>query len=216
MYISTGGGLGQAPAPIQTCDKIEPAVLSVPFRIRFDEFLKLVCCAMGRWMVFRTDTPPGRQAWCFVKKHEDLLWDIHTEMFVKKIPCVELQAKYCRRNGTTVDVSLALKQFLNTACRPSSLCKPGVCNPSSITCPPNISVLPSELDPRSSKCRQVDKLTRSICDNAKQICKLADELNDPWSRDKCEKAREACKAALGNSKKCGIVTDRRNEPAPVM
>ena len=215
MYVMSGEGLGQVTATTQPCDKIEPATLRVPFRIDFKDFLKLVCCAIGRWMPFRTDRPPGRQAWCFVNKHEALLWDLHTEMFVKKIPCVELQAQYCRRKGATIDVKITFKQFLVTACRPSTLCKAGVCVPSSV-CPPGSRSLPPppELDPRSPRCRQVDKLTRSICDNAKTICKIADELQDPSSRDKCEKARTSCEAALQRSKLCDSVTDHRHLPAP--
>jgi hypothetical protein len=206
------GGWNSIDGTIQPCDKIEPAVLTVPFRIDFGDFLKLVCCAIGRWMVFRTDRPAGRQAWCFVKKHEALLWDLHTEMFVKKIPCVELRAQYCRRGGATIDVRIALKRFLNRACRPSSLCRTGVCDPS-LVCPPSAQPHP-ELDPRPAKCKTVDALTRSICDNAKRICKIADELNDPSSRDKCEKARTSCKEALERSKSCGSVTDHRHVPAP--
>jgi hypothetical protein len=207
MYISIGGGLGQYPATIPSCDKIESATLRVPFRINFDDFLKLVCCAIGRWMPFRTDRPPGRQAWCFVKKYEALLWNLHTEMFVKKFLCVELKAQYCRRKGVTTDVTITLMKFLGTACPPSSLCKVGVCKPS-VVCPPS-SQPP---DPRtfSAKCMATDKLTKSICDNAKKICKIADELNDPWSRDKCEKARASCEAALQNSKNCDMVTDCRS------
>lgn len=192
---------------LQPCDKTEPATLRVPFRIDFDEFLKLVCCAIGRWMPFRTDRPPGWRARCFVKKHEPLLWDIHTEMFVKRIPCVELQAQYCRRKGVTTDVTLMLKQFLSTACPPSSLCKTGVCSPS-VACAP-ITKSP-ENAPRSPRCKRVDKLTRSICDNAKKICKLADDLNDPSSRDKCEKARASCEAALRRSKSCDTIMDCRS------
>lgn len=216
MYIRTSAELGQDLTTMQPCDKIESATLRVPFRINFDDFLKLVCCAIGRWMPFRTEHPPGRQAWCFVKKQETLLWNLHTEMFVKKIPCVELQAQYCRRKGATTDVKLTLKQFLSTACRPSSLCKPGVCLPS-VQCPPSSQPLPHpELDPRSPRCKQVDKLTRSICDDAKKICKIADELNDPWSQDRCEKARASCAAALQRSKNCDTITDHRHLPAPTL
>jgi len=205
--------LGQFPAATPSCDKIEPAVITVPFRIDFADFLKLVCCAIGRWMPFRTDLPPGRQAWCFVRKHEAMLWDIHTEMFINKTPCVEFQAQYCRRRGVTVDVTLKLKRFLTTACPPSSLCKPGVCSPS-LVCPASTQSPAPELDPRPPKCKTVDGLTKNICSNAKKICKLADEVNDPWSRGKCEEARAACKAAVERSKDCGSVTDHRDEPAP--
>jgi hypothetical protein len=214
MYIRTSTGLGQDLATMQSCDKTEPAILRVPFRINFADFLKLVCCAIGRWMPFRTDRPPGRQAWCFVQKHETLLWNLHTEMFVKKIPCVELQAQYCRRREATIDVKLTLKRFLSTACRPSSLCKPGVCPPS-VQCPPSFQPPPHpELDPRSSRCKQVDRLTKSICDDAKKICKIADELNDSWSRDRCDQARANCAAALQRSKNCDTITDHRHLPVP--
>ena len=202
MYIHTNAGLGQDTSTILPCDKIESATLRVPFRIDFAEFLNLVCCVIGRWMPFRTDSPPGRQAWCFVKKHETLLWDLHTEMFVKKIPCVELQAKYCRRKGATIDVTITLKRFLSTACRPSTHCKPGVCNPSSIVCPPSTRPSSPESDPRRLTCRTVDGLTKSICDNAKRICKIAEELKDPASRAKCEEARAKCADALQRSKNC--------------
>lgn len=210
MYISMGEGLGQDHATIPPCDKIESATLKVPFRINFDDFLKLVCCAVGRWMPFRSDHPPGRLARCFVKKHEALLWDLHTEMFVKKIPCVELKAQYCRQKGVTTDVTISLRRFVGAACPPSSLCKTGACNPS-VVCPPNSRSSQSQ-DPRSfsAKCMATDKLTRSICDNAKKICKIADDLNDPWSRDKCEKGRVSCEAALQRSKNCDMVMDCRN------
>src|SRR5262245_57657308 len=113
MYILPGASLGQAPAPspaptLKTgaCDKVEWAAMQVPFHIDFAAFLNLVCCAVGRWMPFRTDVPPGRQAWCFVKRHEAFLWEIHTEMFIKKIPCVEFQTRYCRSGkwDATIDV----------------------------------------------------------------------------------------------------------------
>jgi hypothetical protein len=212
MYIHTSERLGQHQATVQPCDKIEAATLRIPFRINFDDFLKLVCCAIGRWMPFRTDHPPGRQAWCFVKKHETLLWDLHTEMFVKKIPCVELRARYCRRRGATIDVTITLRQFLATACRPSSLCKAGICDPSFLC--PQRPPLPPELEPRTSRCKAVDMLTKSTCDNAKRICKIAEELNDPSSRASCEKARASCEAALQRSKRCATVTDHRHLPAP--
>jgi hypothetical protein len=213
MYIRKKEGLGEGQT-MAGCDKIESVTLRVPFRIDFNDFLKLVCCAVGRWMPFRTEDRPGRQAWCFVKKHETMLWDVHTEMFVKKTSCVEFLARYCRRRGATIDITLALKRFLDTPCRPSSLCKPGVCVPS-VVCPAGSQPPPpSELDPRPPKCKTVDGLTRNICNDAKRICKLADELNDPLSREKCEKARESCKAALERSKTCGSVTDHRHIPAP--
>src|SRR6185312_17127562 len=103
-----------------------------------------------------------------------------------------------------------LRRFVGTACPPSSLCKTGVCNPS-VVCPSNPPSSQSQ-DPRSysAKCMATDKLTRSICDNAKKICKIADDLNDPWSRDKCEKGRVSCEAALQRSKNCDMVMDCRS------
>jgi hypothetical protein len=147
MYIHTSEGLGQDQATIkqtvskQPCDKIELHALRVPFRTNVDDFLKLVCCAIGRWMIFRTDRPPGRLAWCFVKKNETLLRSLHVEMSVVGYPCVELQAQYCRRGAATIDVTITKWKWLLTACRPSSLCKPGVCNPS-VVCPPTTQCRP--------------------------------------------------------------------------
>lgn len=51
-------------------------------------------------------------------------------------------------------------------------------------------------------CKDIDTLKDSICSSAAKICKIADELNDPPSRDKCEKARVSCEAAQRRSKSC--------------
>ena len=61
MYIRKKEGLGEGQT-MAGCDKIESVTLRVPFRIDFNDFLKLVCCAVGRWMPFRTEDRPGRQA----------------------------------------------------------------------------------------------------------------------------------------------------------
>lgn len=142
MYIHKSEGLGLDQATTQPCDKIEFATLRVPFHPNVDEFLKNVCCAIGRWMIFRTDQPPGRQAWCFVKKNETFLKSIHAEMSPGSPlgwDCVDLQARYCRRGGATIDVTITKRTLLRTKCPTgwtgSSLCKPGVCNPS-VVCPP--------------------------------------------------------------------------------
>jgi hypothetical protein len=153
MYIPIGEGLGQDQATAQPCDKIETATLRVPFRDNVDDFLKLVCCAIGRWMIFRTDQPAGRQAWCFVKKNETLLRSVHDKMSASKFPCVELQAQYCRRRGATIDVTITKWKSLPTACRPSSLCKPGVCNPS-VACPPTPPKPQPPPPPTLDQCRK--------------------------------------------------------------
>lgn len=50
--------------------------------------------------------------------------------------------------------------------------------------------------PNVSVCRDSCKIAQSICDNAVNICRLADELgDDEWARGKCGDAREACSEA---------------------
>lgn len=52
-------------------------------------------------------------------------------------------------------------------------------------------------------CGDVCSLADAICDNAEQICILADELDDQWSADKCASAKASCREAKKNCcKKC--------------
>lgn len=52
--------------------------------------------------------------------------------------------------------------------------------------------------PAGSKCGQSCTLSTTICANADQICKLADQLaGDEWAKQKCGDARQTC----GDAKK---------------
>jgi hypothetical protein len=52
-------------------------------------------------------------------------------------------------------------------------------------------------------CGDVCSLADAICDNAEQICILADELKDQWSADKCASAKASCREAKQRCcKKC--------------
>lgn len=49
-------------------------------------------------------------------------------------------------------------------------------------------------------CGDVCTVSTHICDNATQICKLADDLQpDDWSKGKCEDGKQSCEAGR---KKC--------------
>jgi hypothetical protein len=214
MYIRAHEGLGENQTTQhvskQPCDKLELRKLMVPFRPKVDDFLKLVCCAIGRWMIFRTDHPPGRLAWCFVKRNEPLLRIIHVEMSRLRIPCVELEAQYCRRGTATIEVRITTWKWLGAACPPPSLCKTGVCNPS-VVCPPAVMCRPCqplrpgppvkppvewkmpELHP--SRCRQVEMLSEAICQNSENICRIAAQLNEEQAWATCMRARASCEEA---------------------
>jgi hypothetical protein len=48
----------------------------------------------------------------------------------------------------------------------------------------------------STACQDVCRLDDSICDNAKKICELADQLpNDDWAAQQCRNARVTCEAS---------------------
>jgi hypothetical protein len=48
----------------------------------------------------------------------------------------------------------------------------------------------------SAACQDVCRLDDSICDNAKKICELADQLpNDDWATQQCHNARVTCEAS---------------------
>jgi hypothetical protein len=49
--------------------------------------------------------------------------------------------------------------------------------------------------PVPATCSEVCSLADAICDNAEQICILAGELGDQWSRDKCNSAKASCRDA---------------------
>lgn len=62
-------------------------------------------------------------------------------------------------------------------------------------------------------CSDVCSLGEAICDNAEQICILADELgkDDTWAQDKCSSAKASCRDA---KKKCCGCSDKAEKAAP--
>ncbi|HTL33936.1 MAG TPA: hypothetical protein VL326_12465 [Kofleriaceae bacterium] len=74
-------------------------------------------------------------------------------------------------------------------------------------CPENHAVPPA--------CSDVCSLADAICDNAEQICILADELGkqDTWAQDKCTSAKGSCREA--KKKCCGKCSETKvDAPAP--
>jgi len=58
--------------------------------------------------------------------------------------------------------------------------------------------------PVPATCSDVCSLAEAICDNAEQICILADELGkeDTWAQDKCSSAKASCRDAKKRCCKC--------------
>ena len=64
-------------------------------------------------------------------------------------------------------------------------------------------------------CGDVCSLADAICDNAEQICILADDLKDQWSADKCASAKASCREAKKNCcKKCSEEPKAAEPKAP--
>ncbi len=61
-------------------------------------------------------------------------------------------------------------------------------------------------------CGDVCSLADAICDNAEQICILADELGkqDTWAHDKCSSAKASCRDA--KKKCCGCSEPKTTNP----
>jgi len=61
-------------------------------------------------------------------------------------------------------------------------------------------------------CSDVCSLADAICDNAEQICILADELGkqDTWAQDKCTSAKASCREA--KKKCCGKCSETKVVP----
>jgi hypothetical protein len=51
-------------------------------------------------------------------------------------------------------------------------------------------------------CGDVCDLGDAICDNAESICAIADELDDPWAREKCDSAKASCREAQQRCCRC--------------
>lgn len=47
-------------------------------------------------------------------------------------------------------------------------------------------------DPPKLLCKDVCKLANSICDNAENICRLAEQLDEDWARGRCTGATTSC------------------------
>lgn len=62
-------------------------------------------------------------------------------------------------------------------------------------------------------CGDVCSLADAICDNAEQICILADELGkqDTWAQDKCSSAKASCRDA--KKKCCGCSEPKTTNPS---
>lgn len=58
--------------------------------------------------------------------------------------------------------------------------------------------------PVPNSCGDVCSLADAICDNAEQICILADELgkDDKWAQEKCDSAKASCRDAKKLCCKC--------------
>lgn len=64
--------------------------------------------------------------------------------------------------------------------------------------------------PPQTRCVDICDLGGAICDNAEDICAIADELgNDAWAKEKCDSAKASCREA---QERC--CTCNRDEGAP--
>jgi hypothetical protein len=66
--------------------------------------------------------------------------------------------------------------------------------------PPPLSVRTCRTGPSSSgpssSCHDACRLDDSVCDNARHICQLADQIaSDGWAAEQCAKAKQACAAS---------------------
>lgn len=64
--------------------------------------------------------------------------------------------------------------------------------------------------PVPTTCTDVCGLADAICDNAEQICILADELgkDDAWAQDKCSNAKASCRDAKKLCCKCSETDEK--------
>lgn len=60
-------------------------------------------------------------------------------------------------------------------------------------------------DTPSLTCKDMCKLSRSICDNAARICDLAEKLDgDTWARDRCTAATTSCAESSDRCCQCSL------------
>lgn len=66
------------------------------------------------------------------------------------------------------------------------------------------AVCTKDREPKTPKCRDVCSIADNICNNAEDICRIADENlpGDPWARDKCDSAKASCNDAKKRCCKC--------------
>lgn len=63
---------------------------------------------------------------------------------------------------------------------------------------------PTPMSAGSQACSDVCTIKTTICDNAKEICKLAGELQpDDWATGKCNDANQSCSDATKRCTDCG-------------
>jgi hypothetical protein len=68
----------------------------------------------------------------------------------------------------------------------------------------NVPSAPTPMSAGSQTCTDVCTMSKSICDNAKEICRLSDELQpDDWATGKCNDANQACTDAKKRCTDCG-------------
>ena len=78
---------------------------------------------------------------------------------------------------------------------------------------PAIRECRAEREPTTELCQDTCSLKDGICDNAEDICRIANDLgNDPWAESKCESAKASCKEATEKCCKC-IEKEAKAEPA---
>ncbi len=74
-------------------------------------------------------------------------------------------------------------------------------------------VCAAPIEPRTQVCRDTCSLADAICENATQICQVADDLDgDPWADDKCSSAKASCREARQAC--CGCFRDEADDAVP--
>jgi hypothetical protein len=78
-------------------------------------------------------------------------------------------------------------------------------------CSNNVAALP--------RCSKSCEVTQSICKNADQICKLADDLGanlgrDDWAKQKCVDGTKACQASQARCCSCSSSSELKTGIAP--
>ena len=66
-----------------------------------------------------------------------------------------------------------------------------------------LRLCPDEPAPNGEKCKDVCTLKDHICDNAENICRIAEDLDgDGWAIEKCNTAKASCKQATEKCCEC--------------